>query len=102
MLLHDDPPYTVILLHTVAADKLLVKEADAGQLTNEEATLHNYQSTSTIGASVNGLGGGAVLSLGGDAMNFASLLGGGGRHWWPPIADKSACRWVFWVDPLIS
>lgn len=38
----------------------------------------NYQRKSTLDASVLGLGGGAVPSLGGGAMNLASLLGGGG------------------------
>ena len=37
-----------------------------------------YQRKSTLDASVLGLGGGAVPSLGGGAMNLASLLGGGG------------------------
>ena len=38
----------------------------------------SYQRKSALDASVLGLGGGAVHSLGGGAMNFASLLGGGG------------------------
>ena len=38
----------------------------------------NYQRKSTLDASVLGLGGGAVPSLGGGTMNLASLLGGGG------------------------
>ena len=38
----------------------------------------SYQRKSTLDASVLGLGVGAVPSLGGGAMNFASLLGGGG------------------------
>ena len=38
------------------------------------------QRKSTLDASVLGLGGGAVPSLGGGAMNLASLLGGGGLH----------------------
>ena len=38
----------------------------------------SYQRKSTPGASVLGLGGGVVPSLGGGAMNLASLLGGGG------------------------
>ena len=38
----------------------------------------NYQRKSTLDASVLGLGGDAVPSLGGGAMNLASLLGGGG------------------------
>ena len=38
----------------------------------------SYQRQSTLDASVLGLGGGAVPSLGGGAMNLASLLGGGG------------------------
>ena len=37
-----------------------------------------YQRKSTLDASVLGLGGGAVPSLGGGTMNLASLLGGGG------------------------
>ena len=61
-----------------AADKLLVKEADAGQVVNEEATLHIRGSIHSLDTSVLGLGGGAVPSLGGGAMNLASLLGGGG------------------------
>ena len=38
----------------------------------------SYQRKSTPDASALGLGGGAVPSLGGGAMNLASLLGGGG------------------------
>ena len=38
----------------------------------------SYQRTSTLDASILGLGGGAVPSLGGGAMNLASRLGGGG------------------------
>ena len=50
-----------------------VKEG-AGQTTNGEAALCTYQrkSRSTPGASVLGLGGGAVPSLGGCTMNLAS------------------------------
>ena len=39
---------------------------------------NTYQRKSTLDASVLGLGGGAVPSLGGGAMNLASLFGGGG------------------------
>ena len=38
----------------------------------------SFQRQSTLDASVLGLGGGAVPSLGSGAMNLASLLGGGG------------------------
>ena len=47
------------------------------QVANEEAT-PGTDRKSTLDASVLGLGGGAVPSLGGGAMNLASLLGGGG------------------------
>ena len=50
---------------------------DAGQLTNAEVTLR-IRGSLHKNASVLGHGGGAVPSLGGGAMNLASLLGGGG------------------------
>ena len=58
------------------ADKLLVKEVDAGKVANEEATLHIRGSPHWTP-----LSSGWVLArypLGGGAMNLAYLLGGGG------------------------
>ena len=59
-----------------AADKLLKKEADAEQVCKRGGDF--WQRKSTLDASVLGLDGGAVPSLGGGAMNLASLLSGGG------------------------
>ena len=62
----------------------------------------SYQGKSTPCASVLGLDGGAVPSLGGGAMDLASVLGGGGlqAQMYPlagalggPLAGPPWCRW---------